>query len=337
MAPNPLIIKLLCLLSIFSVIKSCNSYTPGIWINGKIESGKREDFHALNDQLLKGLKANNPREVEAVMSKDMIEDNGRLRQIELCGNRLKEGDYKLLDEYYVVHKDSDILDASKRNKSIKKTDPGINSYSVNYTADTREMYIAFFIPKSIPNKYMISAVYCKYSYGWKLSDLEVYPYASNGKTAPELFKEAKEMYDKKYLLDALNDVQLALTCAKPYNGWQYADENEMGDFHGKVIKEINMKYVYPFTLTAVPTHPRIFSIDTKITPEGVFPLVYYRSTVKLSDAAGLQKENDNIKKVIGKLIPGIDQNKEYVYYDAFNEWPRSDRSVDRVDFIEKLK
>ena len=51
----------------------------------------------------------------------------------------------------------------------------------------------------------------------------------------------------------------------------------------------------------------------------------------------LKKENDEIKKVIGKLIPGIDQNKKYVYYDAFNEWPRSDRSVDRVDLIDKLK
>ena len=337
MATNPLLIKLFCLLSIFSVIKSCNSYTPGIWINGKIEHGKREDFHALNDQLLKGLKANNPREVEAIMSREMIEDNGRLRQIELCSNRLKEGDYKLLDEYYVVHKDSDILDATTRNKTVRKRDSSINGYFLNYTADTREMYIAFFIPKSIPNKYMISAVYSKYSYGWKLSDLEVYPYALNGKTAPELFKEAKEMYAKKYLLDALDDVQLAQTCAKPYNGWQYDDDGAMGEFQSQVIKEINMKYVYPFTVEQVPTHPRIFSIATKTTPEGVFPLVYYKSTVKLTDDAGLKKENDNIKKVIGKLIPGIDQNKKYVYYDAFNEWPRSDRSVDRIDLIDKLK
>src|ERR1700744_3055134 len=285
MAPNPLIIKLFCLLSIFSVIKSCNSYTPGIWINGKIEHSKREDFHALNDQLLKALKANNPHEAEAVMSKEMIEDVGRLRQIELCSNRLKEDEYKLLDEYYVVHKDSDILDAAKRSKTIRKKDASINAYFLNYTAETREMYIAFFIPKSIPNKYMISAFYSKYSYGWKLNDLEVYPYALNGKTAPELFKEAKEMYAKKYLIDALNNVQLAQTCARPYNGWQYDDNGEMGEFQAEVIKEINTKYVYPFTLTQVPTRPRIFSISTQTTPEGVFPLVYYMSTIKLTNTA----------------------------------------------------
>ncbi len=130
---------------------------------------------------------------------------------------------------------------------------------------------------------------------------------------------------------------MAQTCANPYEGWQYQNESGLGDLNSKVTEEVNKKYIYPFILTQVPTHPRIFSIATQITPEGVFPLVYYKSTVKLTDDAGLKKENDNIKKVIGKLIPGIDQDKKYIYYDAFNEWPRRDRSVDRVDLIDKLK
>jgi hypothetical protein len=330
MAPKPLLIKLFCLLSIFFVLQSCTPHEPGTWKNDKIGSSQKDDFNVLNKQLLEGLKANSPRQVEAVMSQAFIEDVNRLRLIELCSNRLKEDTYALLDEYYVVHKD-------RGNKTIETKDRSINNYSLHYNADTREMYMAFFVPKSIPNKYMISAVYCKFNYGWKLTRLEVSPYTYNGKTAPELFEEAQKMYDKKYLLDALNDIQLAQTCANPYEGWQYQDESGMGDFHSKVIQEINKKYVYPFTLTQVPTRPRIFSISSQTTPEGVFPLVYYKSTVKLSDAAGLKKENDNIKKVIGKLIPGIDQDKKYVYYDAFNEWPRSDRSVDRVDLIDKLR
>jgi hypothetical protein len=73
------------------------------------------------------------------------------------------------------------------------------------------------------------------------------------------------------------------------------------------------------------------------TPEGVFPMVYYKSTIKLQDTAALRKENENIKKVIGKAIPGIDQDKKYVFYDAHNEWPRFDRSVDRYDMPDKLK
>ena len=93
--------------------------------------------------MLAALKANNPLEMEAFMSKGMIEDNGRLRLIELCSNRLKEGTYSLLDEYYVVNKEHG-------NKILETKTPGINSYNIRYNADTREMYFAFFIPKSHP-------------------------------------------------------------------------------------------------------------------------------------------------------------------------------------------
>ncbi len=327
---NSLLTKLFGFLILFFVFESCSPPEPGTWKNEKIESGIRDNFHKRNDQMLAALKANNPMEMEAFMSRDMIENNSRLRLIELCSNRLKEGDYSLLDEYYVVNKE-------RGNKILETKTPGINNYNIRYNADTREMYFAFFIPKSIPNKYMISAIYCKYDYGWKLSNLEVSPYTLNGETAPELFDRAKEMYDKKYLFDAVNNMQLVKVCASPCEGWRYQDENEMNDFYAKVIAEINMKYVYPFTLKQVPTHPRIFSITSQTTADGVFPLVYYMSSVKLADTVGLRKENENIKRVIGNVIPGLDKDKKYVFYDAFNEWPRGDKSVDRYDMPDKLK
>ena len=36
-------------------------------------------------------------------------------------------------------------------------------------------------------------------------------------------------------------------------------------------------------------------------------------------------------------ILNIDKDKKFVFYDAFNEYPRYDKSVDRVDFVDKLK
>ncbi|HTD40019.1 MAG TPA: hypothetical protein VK671_05325 [Mucilaginibacter sp.] len=330
MTTNSLLVKLFSLLFISAVLVSCKPHEPGTWKNEKIEAGAREDFHKLNDRVLEGLKENSRLKMDGLMSRDLIQDPGRLRLIELCSNHLKDGNYTLMDEYYVVHKD-------RGDKTLQSGSVGINNYSLKYNAETREMYMAFFIPKDIPNKYLISAIYCKYDYGWKITHLEVSPYTFNGKTAPELFDFAKDMYAKKYLLDALNDAQSAQACIEPCDGWKYQDESDIHEFAAKVIDEINKKYVYPFTLTQVPTRPRIFSIMTQKTPDGVYPQVYYMSTVKLKDVKGLQKENDNIKKVIGKLIPGIDKNKKYVYYDAFNEWPKFDRSVDRYEMVDKLK
>ena len=207
---------------------------------------------------------------------------------------------------------------------------------MGYQPETREMYFAFFAPKEMPNKYLLSVIYSKYDYGWKISHLEVSPYTFNGKTAPELFDLAKEMYAKKYLLDALANAQLAQSCAVPCDGWSYPDKVNIHNFEAKVVDEINKKYVFPFTVSQIPTRPLIFSVTTQQTKEGSYPVVYYRSTVKLKDVKGLQKENDSLKKVIGKIIPGIDQNKKYVYYDAFNEFPKYDRSVDRYEMIDKL-
>src|SRR5258708_32923428 len=282
MNPNSLSAKLIGLLLIFSVLNSCKPPQPGTWKNEQIESGTREDFSKLNNQVLEGLKANNRLQMEGLMSKEFIQDVGRLRLIELCSNRLKEGTYSVLDEYYIVHKE-------KGKKTIEINNSGINNYTLNYDADTREMYMAFFIPKSIPNKYMISAIYCKYDCGWKLSQLELDPYTLNGKTAPELFEMAKKMYDKKYLLDAVNTMQQAKICLRPYEGWQYPGEAGMNSFYSKIISEINMKYVYPFTLKQVPTKPRIFNLSTQTTPDSVFPLAYYKSSIKLSHTASLTK------------------------------------------------
>jgi hypothetical protein len=277
-----------------------------------------------------GLKANDRLQMDPLFSRDMLQSTGRLRLIELCSNHLKDGAYALMDEYYVVHKDSGA-------KTIQSLDEGIKNYSVGYQADTREMYFAFFVPKDIPNKYLISVIYNKYDYGWKINHLEVSQFTFNGKTAPELLDLAKDMYAKKYYLDALSNSQLAQLCAVPCEGWNYPDKDEIHNFEVRTIDDINKKYVFPFSVTQIPTRPLIFSVTTQQTSEGSYPVVYYRSTVKLKDVKGLQKENDNLKKVIGKIIPGIDLNKKYVYYDAFNEFPKYDRSVDRYEMIDKLK
>ncbi len=326
----PTLIKLFSLLLIASVFVSCKPHEPGTWKNDKIESGTRGDFHKLNDQVMAGLKANDRLKMDALFSRELVQSTSRLRLIELCSNHLKDGSYELMDEYYVVHKDSGA-------KTIQSLDEGIKNYAVNYRSDTREMYFAFFVPKDIPNKYLISVIYNKYDYGWKVNHLEVSQYTFNGKTAPELFELSRSMESKKYLWDALNNAQLAQLCAVPCEGWKYADEADIHDFGKRMIDEINKKYVFPFTVGQIPTRPLIFSVTTQQTREGSYPAVYYRSTVKLKNVKGLQQENDNLKKVIGKIIPGIDQNKKYVYYDVFNEFPKYDRSVDRYEMVDKLK
>jgi tricorn protease-like protein len=87
----------------------------------------------------------------------------------------------------------------------------------------------------------------------------------------------------------------------------------------------------------VGTQPWIFRVFTKTTPEGVFPQIYYISHIKLADTNAIKKENVNIRKVIGKILPGIDRDTKYVYYAAFKNMPDGSGSFEHFDMIDKPK
>jgi hypothetical protein len=322
------LLKLIIFLSVTFAMESCIE-NAGTWKNGQINAGKREDLHKINDEALGYLKANDPKDLKSLLCKELKDDNHTDRLVELISNRLTDDKYSLLDEYYVInnYKDQDTIPA-KGNE--------INGYRLSYPGTTREMYIAFFIPKSSKNKYMLNIIYAKYNYGWKISNMNLGPYTINGKTAPELFKLAKENYNHKYLIDALNNTALAFTCARPSDIWQYPDEAELHDFYVKLLNEVNRQYKFPFVLNAVSTKPMIIRVYNQTNSDGAYPMVYYLTRIKLNDMLALKKENEQIKKVIGKIMPGIDKNKEYIFYSAFNHRPTGNATVDHYDMTEKL-
>jgi hypothetical protein len=325
--------KLSFILLAIAVFQSCHKPAkPGIYENDQIESKQRDDFHALNTILLQELKTGKADSASDIMSKDMIDDHGKYRQVELVGNRLKEGDYSVLDEFYIVSAKKDTA-----TQVLKVTNKGINNYEYNYAISTLEQYIVFFVPKGIPNQYMITAEFCKFDYGWKLSKLDLGEYAVNGKTGPELDKLAHQRYDEKCLAVATTIAQQAGQCLRPSGTWKYPDEQAVGDFTGALINETNRKYQFPYTVTQVSTEPWIFRVFSKTTPQGVFPQIYYISHIKLADTNAIKKENANIQKAITKVFPGIDKDNKYIYYSAFKNMPDGSGSFDHFDMIEKLK
>ncbi|MFB9841311.1 hypothetical protein [Mucilaginibacter ginsenosidivorans] len=309
---------------------SCSSPKPGVYANDQIPAGKRADLHELNTQLFDGLKANDAKSLSLIFSQDMIERHYTLKQVETISNHIKEGAYTLMDEYYLVNK-------RKGNDTIKVTGRNINDHDLVIDAETPEMYLALFGQKSIPNQWMVSAIYCKLSYGWKVVLMDINPYTKNGKTSPELYELAKDKYAKHYLVDALNLMELSHDCSEPFQGWINPDVAAGNKFYTGLLNEANEKYRLPLVIKQVPTQPKIFEIATQTTPEGVFPMIYYYSKVKLSDAAGIKKENEAVRKVIGTIVPGVDKDKKYIFYSVFNKHPNSYESVDRYEVTDTLK
>ncbi|SHM58210.1 hypothetical protein [Mucilaginibacter sp. OK098] len=329
MIPSKLYPQLLVLLSVF-ILQSCSNNLPGVWKNDRIDAGKRSDFHELNNEALGYLKANGFKRLKLMMSKDLNHNSYTERIVGRISNYLNDSKYSLSDEYYIVNKYRDA-------DTVKSAGSPTNDYGFFYQNPEKEMYIAFFLPKSAENKYMISLIFSKFDYGWKISELDVEPYTINRKTGPELFKMAKEAYSKNYLIDAVNLAALANICMKPVDILQYPDEGELHTFYGQIVNEANDKYKFPFTLTDVPTKPRIIRIFNQTDEKGSFPMIQYLTAINLKDTTAIKNENMQIRKVIGKVMPGLDKDKKYVFYAAFNEKPSSLKEVDRFEMTDKLQ
>ncbi|MDN3583631.1 hypothetical protein [Mucilaginibacter flavus] len=313
------------------ILQSCDSSPdgPGVWKNDKINASDQHRFHDLNDKLFAALKTNDESNLEFIMSEDFIATKNKKRLVELASNRFKEDKYKLLDEYYIssryIHGDT-----------IHSNLNGSGKYSLYCPGGIKDLYIAFFVPQNISTQYMITVVYSKFDYGWKLSHLEASAYAKNGKNAVELYKAAKESYAKGYLVNALINGASAFDCTRPSSIWKYDNEDEITTFGNKVLTEELAKYRVPLALKGSPAHIQVIRIFNQEDATGTFPMIYYLTKIKVSDTTAIKKENEGIQKIIGQTIAGVDKENKYVLYSAFNEWPTGVKTVEHFDMRQKV-
>jgi hypothetical protein len=318
------------LLLILLTLNACK-HEPGAWRNDGIDESVRENFSELNKVLFEGLKANNPKLLEKILSKTMLEDVNRVRLIELCSIRMRKGKTVPLDEYYMVH------DFNKES-SIQSSNHGINSYSIKYLPTTREMYAAFYIVNDGAEEWLLSTIYNKLNYGWKLCELELNPYTINGKTAPELYQLAREQYAKGYLIDAVCTMNMFRNYAAPNVMWIYNRQSIMDEFYSKVIKEAEDTYSKTIVLNQVPTKPYVFRVFNQNVTEGSFPMVYYMSKINLQDTIAIKREFISVKEHIGNILPGIDKDKKYLFYTIFSEKSGAKKMYqDHINYTDKLK
>lgn len=323
--------KLWITLFLFALLSACAPPKPGVYKDDQISSSKRADFHKLNDEALAQIKGGNLKEFQMMMSQDLIDRPGNDHLMELIGNRLADHPYKVLEEYYVVT-------PKKGQDSIPASGTGLNRHTLKFDINAREMYFAFLAPEKADSKFLITLAFAKLSYGWKITNMALGQYTNDGMTGPELYEQAKAEYGKKYLVSAENDMALAETSFSPSPLWVYADTAGSGKFYDDAVNEANKRYRYPIDLTQVSTAPRIIAVTTERDAEWTAPAIWYQTHYNLhGDTNKIKNENVEVQKAVAKLFPGIDKDNKYIKFVAFNEYPSSEKSVDRFEMFEKLK
>lgn len=264
------------------------------------------------------------------MSDKLIEvDGNNLGAIINDINSAISDEYHVMDEFYVKNTSTgatNVLPAGSGDD---------NDFTIKYQALNEEMYVSLLLAEGSSSEILITAIYGKYGDDWKVNIIQFGQYSLFNQTAPDYYKQAKASYDQAHLIDAINLIGLSMKCLSPGNKFfEYKKANEITAFYNKVLDEVKAKYNFPLTLSSVPTQPQIFSVSLEMTNEGFFPIIYYLSDIDLEDTASLTKENEKIKDVIGQTFPGIDQQKKYVFYRAFNELPDGVKEIKHYGFID---
>src|ERR1700749_561775 len=116
-------LKLLIFAVLFFFFQSC-TLVPGVRKNEEIKSGKREDFHKLNTEVLKDLKASDAAGLKNMLSADEAKKN-ITNLVDSISKQLAANDYQTLDEYYVINKYAD-------SDPTIATGPNVNRYGLRY-------------------------------------------------------------------------------------------------------------------------------------------------------------------------------------------------------------
>jgi len=66
-------------------------------------------------------------------------------------------------------------------------------------------------------------------------------------------------------------------------------------------------------------------------------MIEYYSSISLGDTATLRLENDKINQEIGKVFKGIDKDKKFLFYKAYNELPNGKTPVKTYGFVKELQ
>ncbi|MEO3403899.1 hypothetical protein AAFN85_08345 [Mucilaginibacter sp. CAU 1740] len=327
----PNTIKLLGCLLLALLFQSCLKKS-GAWRNGQIPTDKRNDFHKLNQQLFNDLKTDNKNDIRFLESKEMLSTPYTLREMEQVGNRLKAADYDIYDEYYIVNK-------YRSGDTVVNNSAGINSYTMIYNGIEHEMYIALFTPKSraLANQDMITVLYSKYNYGWKITSVSVNPYRINGKTAPELYAVAEAKFNQNKFVDARLTLELALQCNAPNDYWRYNHLDNVGKLYQQAVNITMDKYKFPVVIDNVAGQPRIFRMTNQKSDDGWFPVIDYVTRINIKDTTAVKKQNMEIRVAISKMFPGIDEDKKYIFYSACEKSPAGNGTVAHFDMVDKLR
>ena len=317
---------------------SCHLGTSGTWKNDHIQQEIKNEIAILNKQLFNDIKNNDIPAVKKLLSPALIAESGNQMDtiINQVGPALAGSDYEVVDEYYTKN-----TTANVPNTLISSIGDS-SGYVVNYLAMNKEMYASLLKSTKTTNSVLLMAIYGKYGNDWKINIIQLGEYEIIGKTAPDYYKDALKFYKSGDMIDAGDMMITASQVATPGGKYfKYVNDSTMKNFYSKVMQEANAAFKFPISVSQIKSKPVIFGASPQFIGEkgreGIYPMINYKSGIKLTDTAALKAENDALRKDISNIFQGIENNNNYIFYRAFNQLPDGKTLINHYGFVQKVK
>jgi hypothetical protein len=314
------------------IFQSCHLSTSKFEKDQSIDAATRQEIKNLNDKLFEGITKNDLTTVQSLLSPGLLEKfgNDTNKLINVISSR-QINNYSILDEYSVQ------ASGSKINIVLPSGSTQDNDYTFTFESPNKDSYVSLLLLNNLNNQFLLTAVYGKYKNEWKLNILKFGEYSFLGKTAYDYFIMAKQSAEKSYLIDAVNNILVSIDLLQPSGSYfHFLNEKEIKEFGDSLLQQVNNRYKFPMTLSGIKTQPQLFRIFPQVMEDGFFPMVYYRTGINLKDTTSLKLEKLKIRKVVDSIFTGIDKDKKFIFYWAFNEMPDGKKLVDRYGFVDSL-
>jgi hypothetical protein len=309
---------------------SCQSGSDKILQNEKIPENIQSGISSLNNDIMHALAENDLMSVSNRLS------DGAKRYsfyyidsiLVRLGKVIQNPNAEIFDEFYI---ESDVI-----HKNIVIEPEHKLSYIFRFKNQAKTTYISILNPAGFPNEILLCTIWGKYENDWNLDFITYGQYSIHGFNAIELHDKATTNFERARFFDAANEAYLSGQCLNPLHSfWHYKNEKEIRSFYVKAKTKVNEEYEFPAILDKVKTKPVVYNITVKVLDIGYFPMIEYLSKESFSDTAALNRECDAIHSIIGKYYTGIDTDKEYVLYKAFDEVPDGKKAVNTYSFYRE--
>ncbi|TSD64965.1 hypothetical protein FFF34_013800 [Inquilinus sp. KBS0705] len=310
-----------------------------VYRNNQINKRLRNKIKNLNDTLLSAYLDNDTSKLHSMYSDRSKIQLANFKSLEESFpspvfkveryTDITEKRYRVLDEF--SYRSNEI---GKVGVIVKDSTSG-NGYKFKFFITQKNTYISLLICPGENREFLLASVYCKYGNTWKMEFYAVLPYSIKGITAVDFYKLARQYYGKGYLLDTYNNIILSARTISPFpQSFNYTELPAMKKFEAEVFKEMAEKYPMPIKLSKIPTMPEIVYVSPFTASNGIFTSITYITKIPLQNTAELTAENEEIKKILVELFPGIEKGKKYVYLKALNELPSvTKKTVQSYGFI----